>query len=235
MYQVPEIDWAVIARRIKRHWRPLEINPHIGFLAPSRTGKSYLIRHGILPIATGARTVLIDVKPGGERTWDGWGNDVTEIEPGFGLGDDGTANYRVMLMPGADRGKTQVKRVFDTIMREGNCILVMDDSRKISANSPNLGLAGEVDEILTDGAALGITVILAANSTVWSVSGLRDQCGTFFLGHMANVRQQKEFADVIDLPQMYREALRSIGRRQFLYSDYHDGELKLAITGIPEA
>jgi hypothetical protein len=202
-------------------------------LAPTGTGKSWLIRYGLLPIVPDTRKIVIDVKPGGERTWNGWGNDVDHISPGFGTGPDGTANYRIMTAPG-DEGKHQVKEVLEIVGAEGEVILIMDDSKKITANSPNMALAGYVDGLLTDSRSLGVTVILAANSTTWAVSGLRDQCSVYFIGLMRNEEQRDRFGNIIGLPRKERQVLGTLNtaKRQFLYSDQYEGELKTAITSL---
>jgi hypothetical protein len=184
-----------------------------------------------LPIVPNARIVLIDVKPGGERTWAGWGNDVESLSRGFGRGPNGNANYRVMLQSGT-RGKDQIQRVIDIISTEGEVIFIMDDSRKITANNPGLGLRNHVDALLTDGAGIGISVILAANSTVWATSTLRDQCGVYFLGLMTNADQRKQFANIIGLPKEYHPTLATLKPRQFLYCDQFDGPQRLALTNL---
>jgi hypothetical protein len=229
--KVPTLPLDIVQRRIRNYWNPYEHNPHKGLLATTRSGKSYLIRHGILPVIPHARIVLIDVKPGGERTWEGWGNDVESLSYGFGRGSDGTANYRVMLQTGR-RGKDQIRRVIDIVSAEGEVIFIMDDSRKITANDPGLGLRNHVDALLTDGAGIGISVILAANSTVWATSTLRDQCGIYFLGPMSNADERKKFANIIGLPREYQPILETLKPRQFLYSDQFDGRQRLAITGL---
>lgn len=228
---IPNVPFDKVARRIARYWNPDEYNPHKGILAPTGGGKSYLIRYGLLPIVPRARVVLIDVKPGGEKTWRGWGNDVTEIHPKFGLGPDGTANYRIMLQPGSE-GKAQVKRVLNIVATEGNTVLIMDDSRKITAHAPALGYANDVDALITDGRSIGITVILGAGTTTWSVGGLREQCGSYFLGMTNSARQRKEFADISGLPSEARSALDTLKPRQFLYCDRFGDDVCLAITSL---
>lgn len=223
---VPTVPFPRIARRVAQYWDPYEWNPHKGLFAPAGGGKSYLIRHGLLPIVPGARTVVIDVKPGGERTWNGWGTDVISLSPGFAPG-----NYRVMVRPG-DEGKRQVRHILELIAAEGECIVIMDDSKRITAQAPNMGLAGWVNKLLDECRSIGVSVILAANSTNWVTSSLRDQCSVYFLGLMRNELERKKLSEIIGLPREYRHALATIKPHQFLYSDQFDGDIKVAITGI---
>ena len=229
--KIQTVPFPLVAARIKRYWNPYEYNPHKGLLAPTRCGKSYLIRHGLLPIVPGGRVIVIDVKPGGERTWNGWGNDVDALSHGFGRGNDGTANYRIMLQPD-ESGKAQILRVLEMVAAEGECILIMDDSRKLTAHMPGLGLSGHVDGLLNESAAIGVSVIIAANSTVWATSTLRDQCGMYFVGLMSNETERNKFAQIIGLDRDKRRVLSSLKQRQFLYSDHFDGEMRIALTGL---
>jgi hypothetical protein len=224
------VPLPLIAKRISRYANPFEFNPHHSFLAMSRSGKSYLIRRGVLPVYGMSRIVVMDVKPGGERTWDGYGNDVTVLKPGFGLGQDGTPHYRFRATNKAD-----TERFIDMISNEGSCIIVFDDSRRVTANKPDYGLSSPVDNLMTIGAAIGITIIICANSTTWVTSGLRDQCAVNWLGQMQNEKQRAEFTEIAGLPRKeIMPILGTLPRRHFLYSDRYDesGELKLAITRI---
>lgn len=233
------LPFNVIARRIGRCWDPFKRNSHMGFLSPSGNGKSYLIRHGILPISPGARTVVIDVKPGGDwKAWGKvgsgeWGNDVEYLRTGFGTGPNGTANYRLLVKTDTEDAKEQVKSVLELISAEGECTLVMDDSKKVTAvGGPNLGLSKIVDDILSGGRSQGITAILAANSNTWATSSLRDGCAVYFTGNMTNIDTRDKFANIIGLPRNSREVISSLPNRRFLYSDNWNGSVKLAITGL---
>lgn len=222
---VPHVPFSVIARRIVAHWDPFEFNSHEAWLGMSRSGKSYAIRRGILPLAERSRKVVLDVKPGGERTWLGYGNEVSSLKPGFGTGPDGTPEYHMLVT-----SKDQVRRFLDMIGTEGSCVVVIDDSRRITANSPSFGLSEHVDQLLTIGAAIGITVIICANSTVWSTSSLRDQCGINWIGQIANEDERKRFLRNAGLPREILPTLGALPPRHFLYSDRYDGETRLAIT-----
>lgn len=224
---IPEVPFNRIAARIGAHWNPHEFNPHQAFLGASGSGKSFLIRHGILPIAGPSRTVVIDVKPGGSRTWKGYGNEVTELSPGFGIGPDGTAHYHLMAST-----KERAREFLELISAEGSCIVVFDDSRRITESKPNYGLSTYVDNLLTLGREAGITVLICANSTTWAASGLKDQCEINWLGKMANEMQRSMFVKIAGLPKEVMPVLGSLGPNQFLYTDRYSGQLRMAITSI---
>lgn len=228
---IPSLDFERVAERVQARNDPHKYNPHHGFLSTTRGGKSYAAREGLCPLYPDDRIVTIDVKPGGARTWDGWGNDVTELKPGFGRGPDGTAHYRLMLLRG-EAGKPQISDFLSVIKEEGCCVVIIDDSRQVTSNAPGLGLREYVDELLTVGAEIGITAILAVNSSVWATSTVRDQCGFYWIGQTRNIEQRKEFMNYAGLPKESLEALSRLNKYEFLYSDQHDAELRVAITRV---
>ena len=195
----------------------------------SRSGKSYFIRHGILPIYGMSRIVVLDVKPGGERTWNGWGNPVTELYPRFGIGPDGTPRYHLFI-----RDKASAESFLKMISAEGSCVVVIDDSRRITANAPDFGLSPYVDQLLTIGAAIGVTVIICTNSTVWATSSLRDQCGINWIGQIANEDERRKILRYTGLDKELLPLIGTLPPRRFLYSDRYDGAARLAITGYAE-
>lgn len=225
--KIPTIDFDLITQRIKHYWDPFSNNPHQAWYGTSRSGKSYAIRQGILPIVKNDRIVVLDVKPGGERTWIEFGNTVESLNPGFGKGNDGTPHYHMLL-----RNANQAKNFLDMIANEGSCIVILDDSRKITQTGAGWNLGGEVDELLTIGAAIGISVIICANSTVWAVSGLRDQGGINWIGQMPNEDERKKVISQFGLPGGIIPILGNMPRRHFLYSDRYDGELVMGITTV---
>lgn len=218
------VDFSEIGKRIRKYWIPEVWNPHQTFLGVSRCGKSYLIRYAILPIAGASRIVVIDVKPGGAKTWEGYGNPVTELTPGFGAGPDGTAHYHFLA-----RNKEQVERFLRMIALEGSCIIVLDDSRRITAKD-DWNLSAVVDGLMTIGAEIGISVLICTNSTVWSTSSLRDQSGIYWIGQMANEDQRAKFLKMAGLPKDLLPALGTLKPHEFLYTDRYDGKPKLALT-----
>lgn len=232
---VPEVPFANVGGRVQRNWHPTDANPHMAIFAQTRGGKSHLIRWGILPLAALGRMVVIDVKPGGDATWDGWGEDVTELRRGFGRSSTGLPRYRIRVLPG-DEGAAQVRRILDQLGAEGEAIIVMDDARRITdQHAPGMRLGNVVDHLLLEGAGLGITVILGANSTAWATSSLKDQCAVIWLGHTRSDEVRREFAKVAGLPAEVRPVLDGIAPRQWLYTDAADGNLMLGLTRAPAA
>src|SRR6266700_1025369 len=80
---VPVIPFNRVQSRISRLWDPFERNPHIAVFGTTGSGKSHLIRHGILPLRQYSRTLVIDMKDNRDSVWAGFGKPVTELEPAF--------------------------------------------------------------------------------------------------------------------------------------------------------
>lgn len=228
---ITEADFSQVQARIGALWRPHQFNPHMGVLAPTRYGKSSLMRYGILPLAEQERTVVLDVKLGGDRAWDGWGNDTASLDPGFRRGPDGTPRWRVLVQAG-EAGRRQVGAVLDVIEQEGACVLVMDDSLKITGGSPGFGYGKRVDSLVTLGASDGVSVIMGGNTTIGMAPSFRNQCGVMWLGPIASARQRSEFANTIGLAADGKHALGRLSNRQFLVSDVRDNGQQLAITAM---
>lgn len=228
---IPVVEFGEIQQRIRSFLDPWQYNPHKGFLSTTRGGKSFLIRHGLLPLYKPSRVVLIDIKPGGARTWDGWGNKVTSLQPGFARGPNGSPHYHVMMQQG-DKAIAQITDIFELIKAEGECVLIIDDSRKVTQSKPGWNQSGNVDDLLTNGGEVGVSVLIAANSPTWITSTIRDQCGSYFIGQMANRSAQASFANYAGIPNEYRHVLDTLKLHQFLYIDRFNGPPAIAVTNF---
>jgi hypothetical protein len=231
---VPEIPFERVAGRVQRLWSPTERNPHMVALGYTGAGKSHLIRWGILPAVPLARAVVLDIKPGGEPVWDGWGEDTDHLKPGFGLNASGFARYRIRLIPGHDAGQQQIRRILEQLGAEGEAVLIIDDARKITdRQQPGLGLGNVVEHLLLECRVIGLTVIVGAGSVAWLPPSLKDQPGFAWLGYVGHSDQRDEFAKVGALPREARPVLDMIAPRQWLYADHHGERLMLARTRLP--
>jgi hypothetical protein len=95
-FQVPSVAFGRVQGRMARLWDPFERNPHIGVYGITGSGKSHLIRYGILPLRQYSRTVVIDVKDDRDSVWRGFGESVTELPPAF-FGSADSCRWRVVV------------------------------------------------------------------------------------------------------------------------------------------
>src|SRR5215467_15691644 len=74
---IPDVHWYNVRGRLNQYWEAREA-PHISIMGQTRSGKTYLVRHGIGPTIKWDRVLIIDVK-GDDRTMAGFGKPVREI------------------------------------------------------------------------------------------------------------------------------------------------------------
>jgi hypothetical protein len=248
---IREIGWPEVAGRIQRRIiRPPDVNPHIAVLAKTGSGKDHMIRWGILPAFPLERVIVLILKPGGDRTWNGtpggpgpYGNlikDPRELRPGFGRGADGTPRYRIPLEP-ARTSRDQVRRLLEQLAAEGEMILVIGDAARLTTRAKDGGLDLErhVSNMMTEGREVGLPVIASANSASWAAGGIKDQAAAVMIGQ-AGGDMRKEFADIANLPSKgpgseARAAIDRLRAHWWLYTDHADGDLRACITHPPPA
>lgn len=231
---VPTVPFAVVAARVDRLWDPFALNPHHAVFGTTGSGKSYLIRHGILALRPHARTLIIDVKANRDQTWQGYGQPVTELPHGFAGEGDGPAGMRYRLIVNRADGKQQVRRALEQVRAEGHCIVVIDESRSVT-ESQQLGLGSLVENIILEGRGLGITVIMGAQSSMWAVTALKDQPAALWVGRMRNGKQARSLAEIAGYGRELDPVIRSgIPPRHWLYADAWEGEPALAITSVTD-
>jgi hypothetical protein len=244
LHSVPEILFPDVAARVRRYWRPRDLNPHMTVLGPTRSGKDHLARYGILPLlGPAARIVVLIVKPGGDRTWTSgpsgpWGNQIAaaDLAPGFGYGPDGTARYLVYVPPGPAAVDT-VKRLIEMFAMVGELVLVLGDVARITEpdHRGGMGLGGRVTRMMNESAAIGGTVIACANSAGWAETGVKDQSEVVWVGHTINAKMRTDFANIAGMPPETRAALDTLPAHSWLYVDHRSGQAIVARTSPPAA
>lgn len=223
---------ARIQHRIRDMAVSAKGNPHHVLFGATGSGKSHLIRHGILPVYALARVVVIDAKGGRDSVWDGWGTPVDELPERFGdRATDATGLYFRLIVSLRTDAKDQILRALEQVRDEGHCVLVLDETRTITeARKPGYGLGPMVDSILSTSRSSGITVISGSQSTAWATSAVKDQAGTVWCGKMTYVPQAKELANVTGDPALWKE-IGQTRDQDWLYSDRHGSGL-LARTSV---
>jgi len=226
---VPVIPFGRVQGRITRLWDPFERNPHFAVFGITGSGKSHLIRYGILPLRPYSRTVVIDVKDDRDSVWTGYGMPVTELPRAFAHSGDG---YRWRLVVDRANAQQQLRRVFDQIRDEGHCVVVVDESRSITERE-GFGLGSVVENLILEGRGIGVTLIMGAQSTAWAVSALKDQPAVMFIGQTSGTDQAKALAGIAGHGRELAATIGGIQARQFLYRDLWDGPPMLALTDPP--
>lgn len=230
---IPSVTFAVIQGRMIRLWDPFERNPHIAVFGTTGSGKSHLIRYGLLPLRGYSRIVVIDVKDDRDSVWSGYGKPVTELPRAFFLtgSKEHPAVWRVIV----DRrhAQDQLRRIFDQIRDEGHCVVVVDEMRSITERE-QVGLGSVVENLILEGRGLGVTLIMGSQSTAWAVASLKDQPAVMFVGQSTG-DQPLALAKMAGYGRELAAVIGRIPPRTWLYRDLWDGEPILGLTRAPAA
>ena len=229
---VPEIPFAKVQGRLNRFWDPFENNSCMVAFGAQGSGKSHLVRHGILPLAKQSRIVFIDMKEKSDKVWRGFGREVDVLPPAFF--DTGNEEYRyawrVVVNPAT--AKSQLRQVFAQLTGEGHCVVVMDETREITERE-QLGLGSDVEKLITKTRSLGTSVILGAQSSAWAVSALKDQPAVMWIGSTSGEESALALAKLAGPGRPLVPTVKRIRPRQFLYRDNWEGAPMLALTDPP--
>lgn len=230
---VPFISFALIQGRMIRLWDPFERNPHIAVFGITGSGKSHLIRYGILPLRAYSRIVVIDVKDDRDSVWAGFGKPVTELPPAFFR--TGSTEHPAIWRVIVDRrnAQAQLRRIFEQIRDEGHCVVVMDETRSITERE-QAGLGSVVENLITEGRGLGVTMIMGSQSTAWAVSSLKDQPAVMFIGQSTG-DQPLALAKMAGHGRELATVIGQIPARTWLYRDLWEGSPILGLTRAPAA
>lgn len=226
---VPDIPFSLIQGRMIRLWDPFERNPHIGVYGITGSGKSHLIRYGILPLRDFSRTVVIDVKDNRDSVWTGFGQPVDELPRAFFKSAD---SFRWRVIVDRRNAQAQLRRIFEQIRDEGHCVVVMDETRSIT-DREQTGLGSVVENLILEGRGLGITLIMGSQSTAWAVSALKDQPAVMFVGQASGIKQAAELASLAGYGKELAATIGRIPARRFLYRDLWEPKPILALTSPP--
>lgn len=231
---VPAIPFGQIQGRMARLWDPFEVNPHIAVFGISGSGKSHLIRRGILPLRPHSRIVVIDVKDDRDSVWMGYGKPVTELPPAFFK--TGETEHPLVWRVVVDRrnAQAQLRRVFGQIRDEGHCLVVVDESRSITERE-QAGLGSVVENLILEGRGIGVTLIMGAQSTAYAVPSLRDQPAVLFIGQCAGLAQAKELAAIAGYGRELVSVINQIPARTWLYRDLWEDAPILGLSQAPAA
>jgi hypothetical protein len=219
---IPPVEFELIQGRIDRLCDPYARNPQIAVFGSTGSGKSHIIRYGLLPIRPLARTLVIDVKGLHSRTWDEYGTPVTELPAGFfGNGTGPTrAQYRLIVEQDRESAQIQLRQVFAQIRSEGHCRVILDESRRVTERE-QLSLGSAVEDLISTGRESGITLILGAQSVAYAVPSLKDQPAAMLIGAGQGKvpRYASELAQMAGYGKEIISVFQQIRQRQFLYID----------------
>lgn len=215
---VPGTGWQRIAWRLREVWDPVEAVAHIAIYAMTRTGKTHLITHVILPLCAAARVVIIDAK-GHDRAWRDVGREVPELPADLSRGGGGPAGMWWRLVVNTTQDPDGAERTMRAALRrialEGHTVVIIDEGLDLE------GVRKEVGRLLTQGGSHGVSVVISATSTEFAPPQMHRQWGVMLAGQMPDGRSHERIAEIAAMPNpaVMKRVIGGIPRRTFLYVD----------------
>lgn len=229
---VPLVPFGQVQGRVSRLWDPFERNSFMVVIGITGSGKSHLIRYGILPLSGYSRTVVIDMKEDRDSVWSGFGQPVDMLPPAFFRTDDPDNRLVWRVIVNRATAQKQLREVFRQLRDEGHCVIVMDESRSITERE-QIGLGSAVENLITESRGLGTSIIMGAQSTAWAVSALKDQAACIWIGQTSGEDQALALAKMTGFGRPLVPVISQIPARRWLYRDNWDGPPILALTDPP--
>ena len=236
---IPDVPWPVIRSRLQRHW-VIRDAPHHSVMGQTRSGKSYLMRYGILDVCRYERVIIIDCK-GDDATLSGLGKVVTRF-PSKGLrsikqlreDDDPYGNwYRLVISLDWAVARDQVGEALTRVMQEGDWIVVIDELRVITdTREPGLNLAPQWEAIILRGGGKGVGAVNLTQEPRWVRGSFYTQGSFYWFSRVEDEAAQKRIGE-IGSSRSLMEKLITIPRRRWIYMDNLEDDRFWGLTQVP--
>lgn len=247
----PRVPWRVHAAWLDAHWHA---GQHLSIIAPTGGGKSYLIRHGLLPLWShedpqlSYRALIIDVK-GDDPTYAGYGI-VThgfpqQEEGGRPPQDQQTRVYRLVVprfewspslkreSEGVYRARTIVGNALDRCYAQGQWLVVIDETRALSDSIQNfgLGLRGLLENIWQRGRSREVTMIAGTQAPRYVPSSFYDQPSLMYIGRTLDDRARDRLSEIGGDTRIIEATMPVLQPRQFLVVERDTGRMGIVQVG----
>jgi hypothetical protein len=202
-------------------------------------GKSYLIVHGLLPLAVDDRVLIIDNK-GDDPVLNAAGAKPIRQLPRrmsrvtFDDGKPKSQWYRLVVYDELARAQDQVGNAIQQVYSEGEWLVVVDETRAVSdPRSPGLGLQPELDRLWLRGRSRRIPVIASTQAPRWVPSSFYDQCQFVWCSRIRDDKAHQRIMEIGSMTRAHIPHIAQIRKRRWLYMDDEEDETWLAETGVP--
>ena len=234
---IPNRSWQAVIRRVDMLWKP-ELAPHHSILGQNGSGKTHLIVHGILPLCTDDKVCIIDNK-GDDPVLKASGAKSVRVLPRelkrvtFDDAKPKSAWYRLVVSDDFGRAQEQVGRALQQIYREGEWIVVLDETRAISdPRSPGLGLQPELDRLWLRGRSRRISVVASTQAPRWVPSSFYDQCQFVWCSRIRDERAHQRVMEIGSMTRAHIPHIAKVRKRRWIYMDDEEEETWMAETGL---
>lgn len=248
---IPTVPWPVIRSRLARMWTVRDA-PHHSVIGQTRSGKTFLARHGILDTCLYDRVLFIDAK-GDDPTSDGLGHTVhrmpsktkrmttrmiKEDQRMFGPRPADSRSkarsnwFRLVTSDQWDRAIPQVRDALEQVYAEGNWIIVTDELRYLTdKRQPGLGLEAYWNQIIFRGGSRGIGMVSLTQEPRWVPGAFYTQSSFYWFSRIEDEAAQKRISEVGSSRSLL-PVLARIPRRWWIYTDNLEDERFWAYTTV---
>ena len=233
---IPTRSWDEVIHRVDRLWQP-EFAPHHSLFGQNGSGKTHLIVHGILPLVERDNVIIFDSKGDDPVLAQAGAKPVRQFPSRLRrtLDNDRPRDgwLRLIIYDEVSRAQDQVGRALEELYKEGNWVVVLDETRAISdPRSPGLGLQPLLDRMWLRGRSRHISVIAATQAPRWVPSSFYDQCQFAWSSRIRDNRAHQRIMEIGSMTRAHIPHIARIRKRRWLYMDDEEDDTWLAETGI---
>lgn len=221
----PWRPWRDVRSYVDKSW-DAENNPHHSIIGLTGSGKSFLIRHGLLDMSKGDRVLIVDTKnyPKGEEI-SRIGNPVKEFpKRAWYVGMSRTkkepmANwFRLTVSDNITTARAQVGEALHSAYTEGDWIIVIDELWDIVSTNKGvgLGLAPLYQKIMRKGRSRHVPMIAGTQNPAWMPGEFYDQASYAWIGSIRDERRQKRLLEIGGMSKTDLPIIAGLEPRQWL-------------------
>lgn len=243
---IPRIGWEEFSEILHAEW---EAGQHASVFAPTDGGKTFLIRHGLLPFWRRYPVLWLKFKPR-DATLDGMTRNRVREYPEW----DHRLKYRarkldsdrwekdpewfVVELPtyewspasreteGIRRARAAAGRCLDRAYREGGWVIVLDEVRAFSdVEPPALQLRPLLENNWQRGRSQPLTVIAATQQPANAPSSMYDQPRWVFLGRTLDAGRHERIGEIGGDTELIEAMLPSLRHQEFIAVDRREGDM----------
>ena len=232
--------WEEVIRRIDRLWVP-DSAPHHSVVGQTRSGKSYLITRGLLPLVARDNVLTIDCKGGDKTLMGACGKPVHRI-PGrtrkLSSEQKPKENwFHLLVKDSRAEAQQQVYEALEQVYREGDWVVVVDETRALTdpsnqRSSPGLGMGPQLDRLWLRGGGRGITLIAGTQAPRFVPSAFYDQPSFVWISRIRDRRAHERVMEIGSLTREHIPVIAGIRKREWLVMDDEEDETWQALTTL---
>lgn len=231
---IPVVPWESAQKKIRKVWVPKD-RPHHSIIGLTGSGKSFLVRHGIMPMVKFDHVCIVDVK-GDDPTLEGLGKPVKKLPSDERISwkrvFEGKREpeperhwYRLMVPDDRNAAREMVSTALQKCYKEGNWIIYLDETRHLTdRRAPFLDLTPQLEHIWMKGRSRRVCIVACSQEPRWLPGSFYSQASFAWIGRVRDERMQQRLTEVGGMTRKMLPQIASIKPHEWV----------VAITGAEE-